>query len=33
MSENEDVISITSDYDINGCAYLLVKGGEIKIRN
>ena len=30
MSENEDVISITSDYDINGCAYLLVKGGEIK---
>ena len=26
----EDVISITSNYDIDGCAYLLVKGGEIK---
>lgn len=30
MIDNEDVISITSDYDINGCAYLLVKGGKIK---
>lgn len=30
MMENEDVISITSDYDINGCAYLLVKGGIIR---
>lgn len=32
MMENDDVISITSDYDINGCAYLLVKGGIIKNR-
>lgn len=30
MTDNEDAISITSDYDINGCAYLLVKGGKIK---
>lgn len=30
MKDNEDDISITSDYDINGCAYLLVKGGVIK---
>lgn len=30
MMDHEDVISITSDYDINGCAYLLVKGGVIK---
>lgn len=30
MMNNEDAISITSDYDINGCAYLLVKGGKIK---
>lgn len=31
MVDNEGVISISSDYDIvNGCAYFLVKGGEIK---
>lgn len=30
MNDTEDTITITSDYDINGCAYLLVKGGVIK---
>lgn len=29
MSEDEDSITISSDYDLNGCAYILVKGGTI----
>lgn len=29
MSEDEDTITISSDYDLNGCAYILVKGGTI----
>lgn len=29
MSENEDSITISSNYDLNGCAYILVKGGAI----
>lgn len=29
MLENTDSITISSDYDLNGCAYLLVKGGTI----
>lgn len=29
MSEDEDSITISSDYDLNGCAYILVKGGAI----
>lgn len=29
MSEDEDTITISSDYDLNGCAYILVKGGAI----
>ena len=29
MSENEDTITISSDYDLGGCAYILVKGGSI----
>lgn len=27
MTEDEDTITITSDYDLGGCAYMLVKGG------
>ena len=30
ITEDDNEISICSDYDIHGCAYLLVKGGEIK---
>ena len=30
MTDNEDVITIESNYDLDGCAYLLVKGGQIK---
>lgn len=30
MTDNEDVITIASNYDLDGCAYLLVKGGQIK---
>lgn len=30
MTDSEKVISIYSNYDVNGCAYLLVKGGMIK---
>ena len=29
MSEDEESITISSDYDLNGCAYILVKGGTI----
>lgn len=29
MSEDEEKITITSDYDLNGCAYILVKGGAV----
>lgn len=29
MSEDEETITISSDYDLNGCAYILVKGGTI----
>lgn len=29
MKEDEDTITISSDYDLNGCAYILVKGGAI----
>lgn len=29
MSEDEDTITISSNYDLNGCAYILVKGGNI----
>lgn len=27
ITEDEDTITITSDYDLGGCAYMLVKGG------
>lgn len=30
MKDNNDEVSIKSDYDVSGCAYLLVKGGLIK---
>ena len=33
MWEDENSITISSDYDIEGCAYLLVKGGTIINRN
>lgn len=29
MTDNEDLITIESNYDLDGCAYLLVKGGKI----
>ena len=29
MSEDDNSITISSDYDLNGCAYILVKGGSI----
>ena len=29
MTEDEDTITITSDYDLDGCAYMLVKGGKV----
>lgn len=29
MTEDEDTITITSDYDLGGCAYMLVKGGTV----
>lgn len=29
MTEDDDTITITSDYDIEGCAYMLVKGGAV----
>lgn len=29
MTEDDDTITITSDYDIEGCAYMLVKGGSV----
>lgn len=30
MTEDDDTITITSDYDLEGCAYMLVKGAVIK---
>ena len=29
MHEDDSSITISSDYDLNGCAYFLVKGGSI----
>jgi len=29
MSEDDSSVTISSDYDLNGCAYILVKGGSI----
>lgn len=29
MTEDDDTITITSDYDLEGCAYMLVKGGAV----
>lgn len=29
ITEDEDTITITSDYDLGGCAYMLVKGGTV----
>lgn len=29
MTEDDDTITITSDYDLNGCAYMLIKGGGV----
>lgn len=33
MTIDDDEITISSDYDLHGCAYLLVKGGDVKNKN